>query len=563
MKRTGIACLLVIFFLAASAQHQYEWYNQGDTVCIQANTLVCVQGDVHNIGAAQQAWVNHNGVIEIQGNLYSNNLFQQRGTGVIRLYNRQVNQNERQFIQGSYAVRGGQNKIGIDDGSIFNLELSNSKGVVYLAGNGNVLDVTNSINFKPGDTIVDNNYIRGAGVTNNLVTHNVGLSGTVAYPPNGSNYSAVFGMMNTAEGNDRFLNNSISRNGNESQIDSGYVVGKLRRAIKNDITGTYGFPLGLEPSLSPSAARGIQYMQLNSKPNAYDVVTAYFQQGSSNNVWGNITYCGGTVSNYYGSSHGEWMVTSLGYGSEDFDVTMYPQDFVAAPAFSYFITRNNGFAGNASDCYASPVGLTKSGFYSFGEFGFAGSLYVLPLKTLQFDAYEHGCDVLLKWSHNENEKVALFEIEMAVGNAEFKKAGAQLAYSNRTSYSYLIKGAAANVAVRLKITDALQQIHYSTIKNVQTNCTGQSRLLLYPNPVHDKLTMNFENYPVGNYNCEIFSSAGSRVLNKKISLFNNARELRLMDLQQLVPGIYWIKVFDAAGKSMATEKIIIQRKESL
>ena len=223
--------VFLFFVFTSKAQHDYEWYNNGDTVCIQAGTLLCIQGDMHNNGNARQAWLINNGFIEVQGNLYSNTFFQQRGIGTFRMYNRQVNLDERQFIQGSYAVRGGQSKIGLDDGSFFNLELSNSTGYVYLSGDGNVADVRNSLNFKAPLKWIDNNSINGAEVLNTLVTHDIRSSGNIEYPANGMNYSSTFGLMNPDAGLDKLYNNTVTLNGKLSPVDSGYIIGKFRRAI--------------------------------------------------------------------------------------------------------------------------------------------------------------------------------------------------------------------------------------------------------------------------------------------------------------------------------------------
>ena len=111
--------------------------------------------------------------------MYSDNLFQQRGGGTTRLINDDVNSGEMQFISGSYAVRGGQAAIGVNDGSFYNLELSNDQGVVWLNGTGNVADVRNNVDFNGP----------GAATVNRIITHD-----PAAIPTNGSGYTAVFGV---------------------------------------------------------------------------------------------------------------------------------------------------------------------------------------------------------------------------------------------------------------------------------------------------------------------------------------------------------------------------------
>ena len=546
------------FVFTSKAQHEYEWYNNGDTVCIQAGTLLCVQGDMHNNGNARQAWLINNGFIEVQGNLYSNNFFQQRGVGTFRMYNRQVNLDERQFIQGSYAVRGGQSKIGLDDGSFFNLELSNSTGYVYLLGDGNVADVRNSLNFKATLKWIDNNSVNGAEVLNTLVTHDIRSSGSIDYPSNGMNYSSTFGLMNPDAGLDKLYNNTVTLNGKLSPVDSGYIIGKFRRAIDPGNAGKYGFPVGLEPSSSGSASRGVQYFYIDTKANKLDYVTGYFQQGSSNFISGNIVYCTGTVTNYYGNQFGEWMLSAAGITLNDYKMVIFPQNYLAPPSFSYFITRNNSFAGNPNDCFTTVDGLSRGGFFSFGEFGFAGSSFGLPLNTLVFTGKAQECDVLLTWSHQASEKAHSFEVEMADLNSGFKKIATINAGNITNKYSYLIRNASPNGFYRLKIIEPDMQEHYSAVENVPVKCTGSSNIRILPNPVTgNQLQARFVNFARDNYTIEVFSSSGAIVIKKKIILTNANQQINIDGLDRLSKGTYWVKISNAF-EVLFTDRIIKQ-----
>jgi Fe-S cluster assembly scaffold protein SufB len=211
------------FLGTVCAQHNYEFFNNGALVHVQAGAEIHVNGDVHNYQSIGR--LENNGLIVCQGNMYSDNQFQQRGTGTTRLRNNNVNAGQVQFINGSYAVRGGQSQIGVNDGSFFNLELANDQGIVWLNGSGYVADVRN---------VVDFNGV-GAPVVNRIVTAN-----PTALPANGSNYPAVFGIMNPTAGHGSALDNTVVTNGNNSGVDNGYVQGKLRRAV-SAAGGIYNF----------------------------------------------------------------------------------------------------------------------------------------------------------------------------------------------------------------------------------------------------------------------------------------------------------------------------------
>jgi hypothetical protein len=162
-------------FGSLTAQHNNEFYNNGSLVHIQAGAEVHVLGDVHNYQATGR--LENNGLLLVQGDMYSDNLFQQRGTGTTRLRNNPVNAGQTQKISGSYAVRGGQAQTGVNDGSFYNLELANDQGIVWLETNALagstplVADVRNTVDYNG----------TGAPVVNRIITAN-----PAALPANGS-----------------------------------------------------------------------------------------------------------------------------------------------------------------------------------------------------------------------------------------------------------------------------------------------------------------------------------------------------------------------------------------
>ncbi len=350
-------------------QHNNEFFSDGALIHIQAGAEVYVRGDFHSEGGT----IDNDGFIQVEGNLYSNSTMQQRGTGTVRLHNENVNIGDTQFISGSFAVRGGQSQIGVDDGSFYNLELANDQGIVYLVGTGNVADVRNSVDFDPAT----------AAPSNRIITHDI--SGGV--PANGNMYTGVFGLMNPAAGLGSMLNNTISVNGNLSTVDAGYVQGQFRRAV-SAAGGSYGFPLGLEPA-GAGAARGVQYSRLDLDANTYDVITGYFEVGSDNTVVGTPLECSGYTIDYYGGTdHGEWDYTDItASGSGIYEMFVWPQDATFSTNTVWLITKDATISGTADDCGPSPVGLSRAGFNGFSKFGVAGSeTFTLPIELTYIDA---------------------------------------------------------------------------------------------------------------------------------------------------------------------------------
>jgi len=375
---------------AAAQVHANDnlWYNNGAQVYVGSNCLVTIQGDVTNnqAGSIATPLLTNNGFMWVQGNMYGDSAFAQSGNGAIRLQNKTLlytapyASENYQVIQGGYAVHGNQNAIGTAaDGSFYDLQLDNQNGLVFTKSN---TDVRNSVDFKPASVTVDGITIAPNGITNRILTYDPGTAATPANAPaNGANYTAIFGMMNKAGGLSNFKNVSNNLTANTTVLDSAYIQGKLRRAVDSVNGGSYGFPLGLEPSTSSSASKGIQYAKMDFTANKYNTVLGYFQQRSDNTDSTPDKVCS-IVSNYvyYGASnHGQWIFTTQNSSNDAYNLTIYPQDYGITNSAKYFITQNNNTpVPGTQSCAVSPLGLSVNGITGLGTFDFAGGSTIMP-----------------------------------------------------------------------------------------------------------------------------------------------------------------------------------------
>lgn len=478
------------------------WYNNGAAVTIQAGTLVTIQGDITNNQAGQTGitHLDNNGFIWVQGNLYGDNAFKQTGTGTLRLQNKTAlytapyASENYQVIQGGYRVNGGQATIaGTDDGSFYNLELDNQNGLTFIKTN---TDVRNNVNFAPASVTVDGNTIAPNGTINRVLTYDPGTAAApAAAPANGAAYTAVFGMMNNAAGLGNFINVSTNLAANTTTLDNAYVQGKLRRALNAASGGSYGFPLGLEPSTSATAARGIQYTTLDFTANNYDVLTGYFQQGSDNTVAAPGTVCtllGGFQ--YYGSTnHGEWIFTPQTVSTEAYQLTIYPQDYGVTMSTRYFITKDNAVpVPGTQSCGTTANGLNVTGMQGFSEFGFAGGNIIVPVTLKSFTYSASQCQARLKWVTATEQNVKHFEIERSTnGSNWFPEAVVPAAGNSNTEKVYEKEVTLQTGMInyfRLKTVDQDGNISYSQVHRI--SCNGIQVITAYPNPVKDKVLIS-------------------------------------------------------------------------
>ena len=554
MKPFKLTAIIAVFLSSICfSQHNNELYNNGALIHIQAGAEVHVLGDVHMRGAT--ATLENNGLLKADGDLYGDNLFQQRGTGITRLQNSLVNIGQNQKISGSFAVRGtGSTNLGVNDGSFYNLELGNGIGIVWLETNAiagstaYVADVRGSVNF---------NY---AGTFNRIITHS-----PLAIPTNGSGYSAVFGLMNSTPGLGTLVNNTVTLNGNSSPIDAGYIQGKFRRRI-DPAGGAYGFVVGLEPA-GAGAQRGIQYTQLNFGANTYDVLESYFQTGLSNTFAPQLE-CGGYLINYWGGTdHGQWVMTNPAAGSGTYSITVWPQDDNFPAKTVWLITKDNTIQGTPDQCGPSPVNLTRGGFNGFSTFGVAAAdAFVLPTELIQLWTESMSDFIQVNWLIGSEHNVSHYNLERSDDGVNFELISTLAAAGNsETQLNYQYDDYAVNrnqlYYYRYRVFDLDGTAEYSPI--VQGKLVSNSQnfstesVYIYPNPSSDNLNIGIASSKDRELVIEIYNSIGQIVYNQR-GIIEKGNSVISISLDHWVTGMYNVKITDVSSEEIVWQKFIKQ-----
>ncbi len=558
-----ILIIFLLLFLNSQhliAQHSNELYNDGALISVQNGAEIHVKGDVHMIGGS----LENNGLILTQGNSYSDNTFQQLGTGTYRIENSVTNAGERQFIQGSFAVRGGQSKIGTDDGSFYDLELANDQGVVYLVSDANsevVSSATQNLVADVRKTV--NLYPTGSPLRNTIITHDVGLTGTISPPANGSNYSSVFGLMSVPASSNNMLGNTITVNGNMSGADAGYVQGKLRRAISST-GGIYDFVLGLEPAAT-NAQRGVQYSRMDFDANDYDVVTGYFQSGSSN-TGSSVIECAGNLVNYWGgTNHGEWIFEDIsGVGSGTYDMTVWPQDANFITSSIWIISKNNAISGTANGCGPSPVGLSRYGFDGFSEFGLAAVISALPAELIGIDARGELDHIDVNWTTATENNVSHFELERSIDGESFNYISSLDASGNSLSllnYQYNDYGVRNSEMYyyRIKTVDFDGFSEYSQIVSAQVNKEqvgfSTDAIFVYPNPGVDVFSVSISSSVKRFLVLRTLNNLGQVISSQELNIVAGNTIVNITS-EEWASGSYALEISDISSGERISKRII-------
>lgn len=537
--------LSTVFVLpAVYAQHNNEFYNNGAEVTIQNGAEVYVMGDFHNYQGT--GLLRNNGFVEIQGYALSDNLFQQRGTGTTRFINNDVNAGETQYIAGSYAVRGGQAAIGVNDGSFYNLELSNDQGVVWLNGAGNIADVRNSVDFNGP----------GAPIRNRIITHD-----PLAIPANGSGYSATFGLMNPTPGLGGLIDNTVTTFGNMSGVDAGYVQGNFRRAV-SPAGGTYNYVLGLQPAVA-GAQRGIQYMNLIVGANNYDVISGYFQTGLDNS-FPIAVECSGFVMNYFGGvDHGQWVMNDItGSGTGPFEVRVWPQDDNFPALSVWLVTKNNSILGTPDDCGPSTVGLDRAAFNGMGQFGVAGSSILLPAELVNIWASAKVDHIEVGWTVASEFNLDYYQLQRSESGIDFETiATIDAVGTTQTEQNYFYDdhnvGRNKDYYYRFQSFDHDGYTEYSPIVSARLDGSenfGES-ILIYPNPTTGNLFIELSLEYNSTVEMSVLNSAGQLVESRQIhgSVGNNVITL---DANDWASGMYIVQISELGTGEIVHKKVI-------
>lgn len=142
-----------------------------------------------------------------------------------------------------------------------------------------------------------------------------------------------------------------------------------------------------------------------------------------------------------------------------------------------------------------------------------GSAVLLPVSLLSFEGYHEKGINILKWQTANEKDNSHFEIETMKDGNSFYAIGKVNSKGNATSvqdYSFNdrlpVKG---KNYYRLKQADIDGKITYSKIISIDIDETSSS-LLVYPNPVKDKLIIDFAK-PVTNANVQIFTMDGKLI----------------------------------------------------
>lgn len=287
-----------------------------------------------------------------------------------------------------------------------------------------------------------------------------------------------------------------------SFTETSYFIGLLKRAV--NASGTYIFPVG--EFVAPSSYTAVQPVTITLNnivgPQYLSVVYTKTINGSAPNT----TAQGVSVTSLLNT--GIWTITpDVAVSGGSYNVTLEARTFTNSitDATRYVVLKRNNsssawaFFGNngLATYFTTAITATAGNISGFSDFaiGIATSSVAattLPVSFISFDAKANGSAALLNWQTATEINNARFDIEHSTDGNNWNKVGEVLSLgsnSNTTkAYSYLHTNTAkGNNYYRLKQVDIDGRFEYSATRLVNISANRDVEIVLYPNPVKNKL----------------------------------------------------------------------------
>ena len=188
----------------------------------------------------------------------------------------------------------------------------------------------------------------------------------------------------------------------------------------------------------------------------------------------------------------------------------------------------------------------------------------LGAEISNFSVYKKNGIISLQWLGTTDQPGIIYEIDYSNDNERWLTAGAVPAGSAPTGtvaqYQYQYNPTKADVGdiyFRIKRTDAEGNVVYSVVKAVNLQLEDQRPgIQIYPNPVNQKILIQFDEQQTGNYVLELVGTTGQVIAQKQVQL--SGASITNMDLSiKPASGIYFLRAVNVANNRQFLTKVIV------
>jgi hypothetical protein len=174
----------------------------------------------------------------------------------------------------------------------------------------------------------------------------------------------------------------------------------------------------------------------------------------------------------------------------------------------------------------------------------------LPVSLLNLTARKQDSKVVLDWGTSSEQNSNYFSVQRSKNSSSFTAEVGKLQAAGNSSATRLYSLTDNTPAIgwnyyRVQQFDLDGKYTYSNIAAVNFEKNG-SLMVIYPNPVKEKLNVEFTSERAGRLELQVIDSKGSVMLKQSASI-TNGRNLETLDVSTLSKGMYIIRYQDTNG----------------
>lgn len=267
------------------------------------------------------------------------------------------------------------------------------------------------------------------------------------------------------------------------------------------------------------------------------------------------------------------------YGTPGDTVTHGPENVIPVPNDMKSTGGNAAYLGNGTVNFVYTINggmittMGGSNYRAKVTTVFGGTLnltyYWCPAAPLgasisNFSAYKKDGNIALQWLATNDQRDITYEIQYSKDGESWAGAGTVPAGSAPTGtvaqYQYQYYPAATDVGeiyFRIKRRDPEGNITYSIVKVINLQQQDQRPgIQIYPNPVSNRVTVQFDELQTGAFNLELISTTGQIIQKKQVQMGGNSlTSLNLIN--HPAKGIYFLRAQDISHNRQFLTKVIV------
>lgn len=210
----------------------------------------------------------------------------------------------------------------------------------------------------------------------------------------------------------------------------------------------------------------------------------------------------------------------------------------------------------ARDATANYVEL--SGIADFSRWTLSSLNNPLPIRLISFAVECFDGSARIRWATAQEENSSRFDVEKSKDGRQWHTIGHLAAAGNSNderNYRYTDSSAGSGTAFyRVVELDLDGSSTYSIVAAASCGVTADDAFKIYPNPVKDLLWISLNGPGPSDVKIEIYGAGGAR-LHSQMTKLSGGNNMVSVDMENMVPGLYFIQLTWDNGHRTTTVKI--------